>query len=133
MEIKGGSKDLCYTVINAGLLAPTHQSAGRDGDLQNCVWKMSAQQKERYPEEEDGWKNMELTIPTEGMYRMWYVKTGVLKKKNPSSDIQTYSHTRGSKNYLQRKQSRVEGEILKLDWLSRPSRFPLLIPSAGSY
>lgn len=23
---------------------------------------------------------MELTIPTEGMYRMWYVKTGVLKK-----------------------------------------------------
>lgn len=73
-----------------------------------------------------------ITIPTEGMYRMWYAKTGVLKKK-PSSDIQTYLHTRGSKNYLQRKQSGAEGEILKPDWLSRASLFPLLIPSAGSY
>lgn len=31
---------------------------------------------------------MELTIPTEGMYRMWYVKTAVLKKNPP----QTFKH-----------------------------------------
>lgn len=65
---------------------------------------------------------MELTIPKEGMYRMWYVKTGVLKKKKPS-DIQTYLHTWGSKNYLQYQKSRVQGEILKPGWLSRTSLF----------
>lgn len=66
--------------------------------------KVCAQQQEYYPDEEvsQGYKCVhvvksvisrhQLTIPPVGMYRMWYVKTGVLKKKQKTQHPQTFKH-----------------------------------------